>query len=111
MLPIDVGGAAHLARDGLAPANFVDFRLPAHSVTLYVVHRLPHGRGSERCAVRRRLGIWSRRNFARGGSRRLGIALPVQMQRVTEYPRGNGGCNSRGGLDWGVLSNPKWSIW
>jgi hypothetical protein len=35
MLPLDVRGAAHLARDGLAPPNLVDFRLPAHSVTLY----------------------------------------------------------------------------
>ena len=45
MLPLDVGRATHLARDGLAAANFVDFRLPAHSVTLYAERWLPHGRG------------------------------------------------------------------
>jgi hypothetical protein len=68
MLPLDVGRAAHLARDRLAPPNLVDLRLPAHSVTLYaewmwhlalttgsleslekIQRPVAYARGSERC--------------------------------------------------------------
>ncbi len=38
VLPLDVRRTAHFTRDRFAPANFVDFGLPAHSVTLYVVY-------------------------------------------------------------------------